>query len=867
MIDHPYAPFLTELERPGRYLGGEFGAAPVPAEARLRIALAFPDSYELGMSHIGLAVLYEIANQLDGICCERVFMPWPDRERRLVERGLPLVSLESARPLAEFDLLGFSLQYELNATNLLAMLALGGVPVRAAERGERAPVVIAGGPVATHCEPLSPFLDLVVVGDGEEALPRLALEAARLKEEGRGRREIIEHLHRLPFAFAPSLLERTRDPVSGRTVVAPEQQPAARLARVKSLADHPPGRGPVPAVAAIFDRYSLEVARGCAAGCRFCQAGFLYRPVRERDEGSALAAARRAVDELGFDAVSLAALSTADHSRVGPLIETLGTDLTPKHVSLSVPSLRAYGLPDTLLEILGRFRATGVTLAPEAGSQRMRDVVNKNVTEEDLLAAAGRFFERGFARMKLYFMLGLPGEEDDDLDAIVELADRLRALGRRLLRGRQPSVTISISTFVPKPFTPFEREGMVSPAEIRRRQERVRGLARKKKLDVRVHDPRLTVLEGLISRGDAELASVIERAFEAGARFDGWDEHYDEALWNELLDDLDVADLTGPIPDDGRLPWDHVDTGVKSKHLRAERDRAREAATTGACGRFVATDGGSPRVVCNACGLACPPSNLPLADPRWRGVALPGGSPPVVAGRPRPWAASQPETEGAARYRIHFAAVDRQIYLGHLDRVRHLTASLRRAGLTVAYTRGFHPKPKMVSAPPLPLGMAGLAEPFDVFLVRPPGPEEILERLGRAAPAGLEFVAVEELPPGAKSLGKVIEGAEYGALITADRARVAAGIERLLEAEEHVVVRARKGRPREVEIRPFLVDAELVDAQPEDWRLPRAVGRTPLRFELAIPGSGGARPAEILEAVLGAAPKDPWIVRLRFLTA
>ena len=865
MIEHPYASFLAKLDRPGRYLGGEYGEAPVPDGVELRLALGFPDSYEIGMSHIGLSVLYEIVNAMTGVYAERVFMPWPDLEAQLVEHKVPLVSLETGTPLCEFDLLGFSMQYELNYTNLLAMLSLGGVPRRSTNRGADDPIVLIGGPIAMHAEPLSPFVDLCLIGDGEEALPELLEVLKRAKKAGMGRVAIIEELHGLPSVFAPGLLERFEDPVSGRVVVKRGQEPVAVRAAISSLGNHPPGRGPVPTVGAVFDRYSFEIARGCTAGCRFCQAGFLYRPVRERDLLETGDAVERAVSCLGYDDVSLAALSTADHSQIGPIISTLGERYTPRRVSLAVPSLRAYGLRDELVEVLGRLRATGVTLAPEAGSQRMRDVVNKNVTREDLTAAAARFFDQGFTRIKLYFMLGLPGETDEDLLAIVDLASLLRDFGRKRLGGRTPIITISISTFVPKPFTPFERETMIDSDEVRRRQELVARAGKANKFEVRLHSPKLSGLEGVLSRGDSSLAPLLERAADLGARFDGWDDMFNDAVWSSLLREVDMARALGEIPDGGRLPWDHLDVGVEPGFLLKERDRARKAETLAPCGRFSVEGQEKPLVICHGCGLACKPSSLPVRDPRVESTIQPPRPRSAMRGKPRPKALVQEGMNHQVRIRLFLSKWGRQIYVGHLDTMRQVMRSLRRAGLEVVYTQGFHPKPKIQSAPPLPLGIGSLAEPIDLFLLAPPPEERILERLNRVVPADMSFRCAHRLTEGDKSLAKSIGAAQYVALLSIPRLEASGRLNDLLAQPAMEVARSRKGQTKTVDIRPYIVEAAVQEVLDVDFRVPVPSGRTPVAITLSLPPSGGARIGEVLEWAFGPAAKEAWVVRKGFV--
>jgi radical SAM family uncharacterized protein/radical SAM-linked protein len=863
MLDHPYAEFLARVERPGRYVGGEFGAVEPPDEADLRIALAYPDVYEIGMSHLGLSVLYEVVNSVDGLSAERVFMPWDDLEAELRARELPLVSLEAARPLREFDVLGFSLQYELTYTNLLAMLELGRVPLCSAGRAEGDPLVLVGGPLAVHCEPLAPFLDLALIGDGEQDLPALLAAIVESRRQGLDRALTIERCCRLGSVFAPGLLERNEDDASGAVVVE-SNRPVATRARVRDLGAHPPGRGPVPAIKAVFDRVSLEIARGCVEGCRFCQAGFLYRPVRERTVEQVRAAAERATSELGFDEVSLASLSSADHSRIGPLVSELGEKLTPRRISLSVPSLRAYGLSDELVEVLARLRATGVTLAPEAGSQRLRDAINKNVTEADLLAAARRFFDRGFKRIKLYFMLGLPGETDDDLAEIVRLAARLRDLGRGRMGGRPPAIAVSVSTFVPKPFTPFAREAMIDLAEIRRRQSLVIEAGRRAKIEVRVHDPRLSRLEGVFSRGDITLAPLLERALACGARFDGWGDKFDEGAWERASEGFAWADRLAPIPDGARVPWDHVDVGVDPDFLVDERDRARDAVTTRPCGRFEA-GGESPEVICHVCGLECDPEVLPLRSPRPEDEGEIRPPPSAPGGRPRPRPVEVLDDQVPRAVRLTLATWGRQAFVGHLDTMGQVMRCLRRAGLTLHYTRGFHPKPKIQSGPALPLGTVSLAEPIDVWLIDPPAEDEILERLSVACPADMEFTGARFVEPGEDKLSKAVEAAEYVCLARADRADLRAAVAYLLGAERFEITRVRKGRTRRIDVRPLVLGARVLDEQPAGLRIPPAPGRVAVAFDLSVPPSGGTRPQELLEAALGVSDLDLWCVRTRLV--
>ncbi len=415
-MNHPYAEFVGAVEKPARYLGGEYQATKKDWSAvDVRFALAFPDVYDIGMSHLGTKILYSLLNKEPKIACERAFAPWPDMERELRARGLPLLSLESARPLRDFDAIGCSLQYELTYSNVLTLLDLGGIPLYAAERGESDPIVWGGGPTATHPEPVAAFFDCFLVGEAEEALPKLLLIDAFHKKQGLSRRERLIKLAEVGGVYVPSLYATKIDEASGLQVIDAPLDPRVpakvKRALVEDINKFPfPDDTPVPWAEAVFDRVSVEIARGCTEGCRFCQAGMIYRPVRERDPESIVSSVVGAIKKGGYDEVSLTSLSTADYSCVTPLVKKVAERLRNDKVSLSVSSLRAYGLNSELLDEIASVRATGLTFAPEAGTQRMRDVINKNVTEEDITRSAENIFSRGWSRMKLYFMIGLPTE-------------------------------------------------------------------------------------------------------------------------------------------------------------------------------------------------------------------------------------------------------------------------------------------------------------------------------------------------------------------------------------------------------------------------------------------------------------------------
>lgn len=586
---------LPRVEKPARYLGNEWNAVRKDHGAvAVRVALAFPDVYEIGMSNLGGAILYEEINRRADALAERVFAPWTDMEAELRAAGLPLFALESRRPVREFDLLGFSLQYELGYTNVLNMLDLAGIPLRQAERGPGDPLVIAGGPCAYNAEPLADFLDLFVLGDGEEAIHDLLDAFAAWDREGRpgGREGVLTRLAAIPGVYVPSFYDVSYRSDGRVAAVRPNRPgvPARAARRIAADLDRlaVPTRPVVPWMEPVFDRMMVEVFRGCSRGCRFCHAGMVYRPVRERSPEKVMEAARELARHTGHHEISLVSLATNDYGAVGRVLCDLGGELGREGISVSLPSLRVDAYSVELADQVNRVRKSGLTLAPEAGSQRLRDVINKGVTEADYRAALEAAFRAGWDQVKLYFMIGLPTETDADLDAIGDMARLALELYRPFRgRGRRPlTVTVSVSCFVPKPHTPFQWEGQVPLPELERRLGHLRQRLRHPGIRFRAPDPRTSVLEAALSRGDRRLGRVLERAWRRGCRLDGWRElfRYDDwmaAFAEEGLDPARYAERR--LGYDEVLPWDHIDTGVRRAFLVAEHREALAAAVRDDC--------------------------------------------------------------------------------------------------------------------------------------------------------------------------------------------------------------------------------------------------------------------------------------------
>lgn len=926
--EHPYAEFLPTVQKPGRYLGGEEQQiVKDPEGLRCRFVLAFPDLYEVGMSHLGTRILYDLVNRQPDLVCERAFSPWIDLEQSLRQRGLPLVSLETYTPLSSFDVVGVSLQYELCYTNVLLNLDLGGIPLRAADRGDDCPIVIAGGPTATHPEPLTPFVDVVLVGEAEEVLPGLLRTIGDLRRAGRPRVEQLAACARLPGIYVPAYYRVALDERTGLQVVVgrtPQGEAVGvpeRVERVwvRDLDEFPfPQRFPVPYAEAIFDRASVEITRGCTEGCRFCQAGIIYRPVRERSPEQIVDAVLGGVDAAGFAETSLTALSTADVSCIDPLIKTLVPELAARKAKLGVASLRAYGLSGELLDEIKRVGINGLTFAPEAGTQRMRDVINKNVSEQDVLDSARRIFERGYDRMKMYFIMGLPTETEADVAGIVQTGQRVRELARSMGLSRVPQITVSVSQHVPKPHTPFQWAAMDSMEDLHTKVQLLREMARRAKVGLKTHEVRGSWLECLFARGDRRLGDALEHAYRAGARFEGWRECFSFERWLDALEaaGIDPTVYTRTLPVDARLPWDHIDVGLDEGFLAEEYRKALRSRLSPPCGKpagdkvhhreLDAAQADRRRLVCYDCGIACdmtqmrqerlvslrtlsrlrdrdpvvdevPPAPAPAVE-----VPLSRLSGKLSSSKLADDSAFKPNAEAPySRLRLVFGKHGPLRFLGHRDLLRVLPRMFRRAGVEQAFSRGFNPTPRMSFGPALALGVTAHAEVVDVDVILPRSAEdlagmlgepereaiaaELLTQLRRVAPPGLALQAARLVGPDELRLGQLVAAADYAVrlpepvardLATALPQRLAGPL--TIERTQHA--KKRRGKRRAPSARPA---TRVVDVH--STLMHAAVDGLTLRFRLRLDGEGGARPREVVEALLGQRVPDHHMTRVRLL--
>ena len=584
---------LSQVQKPARYTGGEFGSIiKADEETEVSIALAFPDIYEVGMSYLGFKILYHILNKEEGVAAERVYAPWVDMEAKMHENALPLTSLETGKILRDFDFVGFTLQYELSYTNILNMLDLGNIPLFTKDRTDEDPFVIAGGPCVYNPEPLADFIDFFIIGEGEEIMVELMNAYKNWQNEGclGGRQGFLERAVRIDGIYVPSFyhVDYLADGTVEKVVPVNPAAPAVVKKRVvKDLNTISYPNAPiVPFGEIVHDRIMLEVFRGCTRGCRFCHAGMVYRPVRERKPELLKQLARELVNNTGYNEISLVSLSTADYSCLAPLIHDLIAELKNEKVSVSLPSLRVDSFSVDLAKEVQEVRKSGLTFAPEAGSQRMRDVINKGVTEEDLLKAVGAAFESGWSSVKLYFMIGLPGETDEDVLAIAELAKAVQYKYFQIKGHRGAKVTVSVSSFVPKPYTPFQWKGQDEIEEIRRKQMLLKDALKVKNITYQYHDAVTSVIEGVFARGDRRLGKALYLAWQNGAKFDGWSEHFSYKRWLDAISEcgLDKAFYANRDREENEVfPWEHIQPAVNRAFLWNEYQKSLRAELTEDC--------------------------------------------------------------------------------------------------------------------------------------------------------------------------------------------------------------------------------------------------------------------------------------------
>ena len=735
---HPFREVLNKeilpfVIKPGRYVGNELNSIhKAHSPDLLKIALCFPDMYEIGMSYIGMQILYGIINKRPDCLAERAFAVWPDMQDVLTKKGFPLFSLESATPLSEFDILGFHLTYEMTYTTAINILCLAGIPFNSRDRGESYPLILAGGPSALNPEPMADFIDAFFIGDAEEAIHEIIDSVIDARSRRLDRASSLLQLSQIPGVYVPRLYEAeygSDGRYAGLKRLNPEAPDKIKVRSVPELKrDYYPDRPIVPFVEIIHDHLAIEIMRGCVRGCRFCQAGYQYRPRRQRPPAEAAAHVLDGISATGYEDVTLLSLSSTDYEHLVPLLAEISPRLSEQRIGLGLPSLRPETITSSILDLISSARKTGLTLAPEAGTERLRNILGKRISDDEIYSAFDIALAAGWQTFKLYFMIGVPDETDDDIEGICALLRRLSFMVREK-KGR--NINVALSPFNPKSHTPWQWERQRTKEELQRKIDKINSHTRKTNLSIKYRGLDLAFIEGVIGRGDRRLGKVIVKAWEKGARLDGWSEMFEAERWYGAFAQcgIDPDRYAAAIDEEAPLPWDHIDKGISKKFLVEENQKSKEAIPPASV-----FEGAKPNVKQQQ-----EESGFGRRTKRTVGVAA---------------------ASGTYKVRLRYSRGPEIRFLSHLDMIRALYRALRRAELPVAFSEGFHPHIKLSFGQPLPVGYTSEAEYLDLQLTRP-FREEYMVRLRQALPPGIGLLAHKHYFANVASLSKQLNLARY----------------------------------------------------------------------------------------------------------
>lgn len=790
---------LSSITRPGRYLGHEYNSVQKTWEAaKVRFALIFPDLYEIGMSHQGLQILYHLLNNKEDFLAERCFCPDKDLELLLSEKETSLTSLESGRPLKDFDVLGITLPYELCYTNILTILNLSAIPFYSSDRDDTYPLILGGGACSLNPEPVADFFDAILLGDGEEAIVDIASLLAQHKAAKLAKNETLELLSKIDGVYIPAHFQPEYSPQGRLQAIhrtgGSKEYISRRIVNDLNEIDHLI-HPIVPNAKIVHDRMGIEVARGCTRGCRFCQAGITYRPVRERSPEKIMELADNGLGDSGFEELALLSLSTGDYSCLEQTLPQLMDKFADSFISVAMPSMRVGTLTPEIMEQVKRVRKTGFTLAPEAGSERLRRVINKGITEDDLISTCTEAFALGWRVIKFYFMIGLPTETEQDIDEIVQLVQKAMKVRSGGGGKGKKQINVSLGTFVPKPHTPFQWERQLSIEESKLHIRRLQNGLPRKGCNFRYHSPQISFLEGVFSRGDRRLSKLMELAWQAGARLDGWDENFDLSRWQKAAElcQLDLDDFLRARELDEILPWQHLQTGVDLQFLKDELSKATGEVYTPDC-RYHD---------CQKCGLCDFETLFPIVYNR-SGKTVAPEQPSIPKREDTTPTKKSPVDTGHFKYIVHYSRTGDICFLGHLEILQIVFRTLRRASVATNFSQGFNPSPKISFGPALPVGTESLAEFFIMDLPAPLGnPAATTEQLNAKIAPGLKITKIE------LHSGKVPQKICIAYNLTlpgaiTDSEKI--GAENFINSSSFLISKTRKGKTKEIDIRPLIIN-------------------------------------------------------------